>query len=101
MCIFGQAPLQCLLSLQGWVGKNCEVQHLPSKLSSTARPSPAPRCSVFGEDALVNVSVEKLPDGRLGGYLRIRWAGSKEKTGGEGQIAPHLHGYAGWVAVPA
>lgn len=32
-------------------------------------------CSVFGEDALVNVSVEKLPDGRLGGYLRIRWAG--------------------------
>ena len=28
--------------------------------------------SVFGEDALVNVSVEKLPDGRLGGYIRIR-----------------------------
>jgi hypothetical protein len=32
---------------------------------------------VFGEDALVNVSVEKLPDGRLGGYLRIRWAGKE------------------------
>lgn len=28
--------------------------------------------SVFGEDALVNVSVEKLGDGRLGGYIRIR-----------------------------
>ncbi|KAL4450070.1 hypothetical protein ABPG77_010739 [Micractinium sp. CCAP 211/92] len=28
--------------------------------------------SVFGEDALVNVSVEKLPDGRLAGYIRIR-----------------------------
>ena len=28
--------------------------------------------SVFGEDALVNVSVEKQPDGRLGGYIRIR-----------------------------
>ena len=30
--------------------------------------------SVFGEDALVNVSVEALPDGRLGGYIRIRCA---------------------------
>ena len=30
--------------------------------------------SVFGEDALVNVSVEQLPDGKLGGYIRIRWA---------------------------
>jgi coatomer subunit beta len=28
--------------------------------------------SVFGEDALVNVSVEVLPEGRLGGYIRIR-----------------------------
>lgn len=28
--------------------------------------------SVFGEDALVNVSVEKLPDGKLAGYIRIR-----------------------------
>lgn len=28
--------------------------------------------SVFGEDALVNVSVEKLPEGKLGGYIRIR-----------------------------
>jgi coatomer subunit beta len=28
--------------------------------------------SVFGEDALVNVSVESLPDGKLGGYIRIR-----------------------------
>ena len=29
--------------------------------------------SVFGEDALVNVSVEKQPgDGKLGGYIRIR-----------------------------
>ncbi|KDD76953.1 coatomer beta [Helicosporidium sp. ATCC 50920] len=28
--------------------------------------------SVFGEDALVNVSVEKLPDGKLGGFIRIR-----------------------------
>jgi coatomer subunit beta len=28
--------------------------------------------SVFGEDALVNVSMEKLPDGKLGGYIRIR-----------------------------
>ena len=28
--------------------------------------------SVFGEDALVNLSVEKLGDGKLGGYIRIR-----------------------------
>ena len=28
--------------------------------------------SVFGEDALVNVSLEVLPDERLGGYIRIR-----------------------------
>eukprot|EP01018_Ginkgo_biloba_P001285 Gb_23100 [translate_table: standard] len=28
--------------------------------------------SVFGEDALVNVSVEKQPDGKLTGYIRIR-----------------------------
>ena len=28
--------------------------------------------SVFGEDALVNVSMEKLPSGKLGGYIRIR-----------------------------
>lgn len=28
--------------------------------------------SVFGEDALVNVSVEKKLDGKLGGYIRIR-----------------------------
>ena len=28
--------------------------------------------SVFGEDALVNVSMEKLPGGKLGGYIRIR-----------------------------
>jgi len=28
--------------------------------------------SVFGEDALVNVSVEKKEDGKLGGYIRIR-----------------------------
>lgn len=28
--------------------------------------------SVFGEDALVNVSVEKLPSGKLGGFIRIR-----------------------------
>ena len=28
--------------------------------------------SVFGEDALVNVSMEKLPNGKLGGYIRIR-----------------------------
>jgi len=27
---------------------------------------------VFGEDALVNVSVEKKEDGKLGGYIRIR-----------------------------
>jgi coatomer subunit beta len=26
----------------------------------------------FGEDALVNVSVEELPDGHLAGYVRIR-----------------------------
>jgi len=32
------------------------------------------RCSVFGEDALVNVSVEKKEDndGKLAGYIRIR-----------------------------
>ena len=31
-------------------------------------------CSVFGEDALVNVSVEKKEDndGKLAGYIRIR-----------------------------
>jgi coatomer subunit beta len=28
--------------------------------------------SVFGEDALVNVSVEKKSDGKLSGYIRIR-----------------------------
>ena len=28
--------------------------------------------SVFGEDALVNVSVEKQNDGKLAGYIRIR-----------------------------
>lgn len=28
--------------------------------------------SVFGEDALVNVSVEKKDDGKLAGYIRIR-----------------------------
>lgn len=28
--------------------------------------------SVFGEDALVNLSVEKAPDGTLAGYIRIR-----------------------------
>uniref|UniRef100_A0A0D9XPK1 Coatomer subunit beta n=1 Tax=Leersia perrieri TaxID=77586 RepID=A0A0D9XPK1_9ORYZ len=28
--------------------------------------------SVFGEDALVNISVEKQADGKLGGYIRIR-----------------------------
>jgi coatomer subunit beta len=28
--------------------------------------------SVFGEDALVNVSVEKQHDGKLAGYIRIR-----------------------------
>ena len=33
-----------------------------------------PFCSVFGEDALVNVSVEKKDDndGKLAGYIRIR-----------------------------
>lgn len=30
--------------------------------------------SVFGEDALVNVSVEKQPDGKLAGYIRIRYS---------------------------
>lgn len=28
--------------------------------------------SVFGEDALVNVSVEQCADGKLAGYIRIR-----------------------------
>eukprot|EP01119_Soliformovum_irregulare_P008401 TRINITY_DN2151_c0_g1_i1.p1 TRINITY_DN2151_c0_g1~~TRINITY_DN2151_c0_g1_i1.p1 ORF type:complete len:947 (+),score=306.48 TRINITY_DN2151_c0_g1_i1:94-2934(+) len=28
--------------------------------------------SVFGEDALANLSVEKQPDGKIGGYVRIR-----------------------------
>jgi coatomer subunit beta len=28
--------------------------------------------SVFGEDALVNLSVEKQADGNVGGYIRIR-----------------------------
>ena len=28
--------------------------------------------SVFGEDALVNVSVEKQGDGKLAGFIRIR-----------------------------
>ena len=32
--------------------------------------------SVFGEDALVNVSVEKQPDGRLAGFIRIRYCQS-------------------------
>ena len=34
--------------------------------------------SVFGEDALVNVSIEKQTDGALSGYIRIRsYNGSK------------------------
>lgn len=28
--------------------------------------------SVFGEDALVNISMEKQADGKLNGYIRIR-----------------------------
>ncbi|KAL7165835.1 hypothetical protein ACSBR2_036660 [Camellia fascicularis] len=28
--------------------------------------------SVFGEDALINISIEKQADGKLGGYIRIR-----------------------------
>lgn len=28
--------------------------------------------SVFGEDALVNLSIEKQGDGKLSGYIRIR-----------------------------
>lgn len=28
--------------------------------------------SIFGEDALVNLSVEKQADGKLSGYVRIR-----------------------------
>jgi len=28
--------------------------------------------SVFGEDALVNVSIEKQPDDKLSGFIRIR-----------------------------
>lgn len=28
--------------------------------------------SIFGEDALVNLSVEKQADGKLSGYIRIR-----------------------------
>lgn len=28
--------------------------------------------SVFGEDALVNISIEKQADGKLSGYIRIR-----------------------------
>ncbi len=32
----------------------------------------SPISSVFGEDALVNVSVEKKEDGKLTGYIRIR-----------------------------
>lgn len=28
--------------------------------------------SVFGEDALVNISIEKQHDGKLSGYIRIR-----------------------------
>lgn len=39
---------------------------------------------MFGEDALVNVSVEKLPDGRLGGYLRIRCG----ERNGENLLSP-------------
>jgi coatomer subunit beta len=27
---------------------------------------------VFGEDALVNISIEKQHDGKLSGYIRIR-----------------------------
>ena len=33
--------------------------------------------SVFGEDALVNLSVEKGSDGKLSGYIRIRCAPHK------------------------
>jgi len=28
--------------------------------------------SVFGEDALANISIEKQPDGKIGGFIRIR-----------------------------
>jgi coatomer subunit beta len=33
--------------------------------------------SVFGEDALVNVSVEKLPGSKLAGFIRIRCAAGR------------------------
>jgi Coatomer beta subunit appendage platform len=43
-------------------------------LSSIYWLIPLRHCSVFGEDALVNVSVEKKDDndGKLAGYIRIR-----------------------------
>ena len=37
--------------------------------------------SVFGEDALVNVSVEKQPDGKLAGYIRIRYTNTPCRLG--------------------
>lgn len=47
--------------MQNWTGSNFLAANLYAR-------------SVFGEDALVNVSVEKKDDsdGKIGGYIRIR-----------------------------
>ncbi len=45
----------------------------PTKPAPTKRqPNHPPPSSVFGEDALVNVSIEKTAEGKLAGYIRIR-----------------------------
>lgn len=48
--------------------------HAYLALTSICDRSLCVHCSVFGEDALVNVSVEKKDDndGKLAGYIRIR-----------------------------
>jgi hypothetical protein len=49
-----------------------ELQQLSPPPPSPQSPPQPPKRSVFGEDALVNVSVEKTAEGRLAGYIRIR-----------------------------
>jgi hypothetical protein len=48
--------------------------------------------SVFGEDALVNVSVEATAEGKLMGYIRIR---SKTQVGPGGAADPPLQNVIG------
>jgi Coatomer beta subunit appendage platform len=55
----------CLPDAQRWARHQMPVQQNSQHCNWLCR-------SVFGEDALVNVSVEKQSDGKLAGFIRIR-----------------------------